>query len=129
MVSSYIGKQDMHCNIIYQYLSIYLRRSTASSSVIHLWIWNINSQYVIVDNDISEEPCYASSIVTLDLKGKSCLWKPYKTIDRNVVSLTFQNSPKIFSPSATIQRPWGILQEDPVNLTLRTLVHLLWIKT
>lgn len=62
----------MYCNIIYQYLPIYLRRSTASCLAIYLCALNINPQCVIVNNDISEEPCDAQSL-SLGLEGKSCL--------------------------------------------------------
>lgn len=47
----------MHYNIIYQYLSIYVRRPTASSPAIHLWTWNINPRCAVIGNDIPEEPC------------------------------------------------------------------------
>lgn len=62
----------MYCSIIYPDLSVYLMRPTASSLAIYLGALSINPQCVIVNDDISEEPCYALSL-SLGLEGKSCL--------------------------------------------------------
>lgn len=63
----------MHYNTICQYMSVYLKGSTASSPAIYLRSWNINPQCVLLIMTFLKA-LLRSIIITLDLEGESCLW-------------------------------------------------------